>query len=331
MKKTSFIFPALIVVAALAFGLIYLRRAPTETKLDQVSVRLPIPAADTGFAPLYLGVDKGFFEKAGLHVTLQPGSPELSPVKMVAQGSDQFGLLGGPELLFSARAKHLPVVGVALLGRNANLAGIITLKTSGITRLDQLEGKTVGFYYGHITTDILHILFQKERVHVTERDVGFDYSPLIAGQIDAEWGFLTTAGITLPAKGISINFINPADYGVVTQGYIAVANQTFSNQHSDVVQRFVNTLIEATKYTVEHPEEAIQATVKRDPQFRRDVGEKQVPLYSAAIRNNPRIGSFPKEDIDIAIRQMRMVNLLPDDFDSSAAFDSQYVDKYYGK
>jgi NitT/TauT family transport system substrate-binding protein len=330
MKKNIFIsvFVVLLLVALIAF-IQSRHHAEMVSPNDRVSVRLPIPAADTGFAPLYLGMDKGFFKNAALEATLEPGSPELNPIKMVAQGTDQFGLIGGPELLFSARSKHLPVVGVALLGRNANLAGIITLKSSGLTKLDQLEGKTVGFYYGHITTDILHILFRKQNVHVIERDVGFDYSPLITNQVAGEWGFLTTGGITLPAKGIPINFINAADYGVVTQGYVVIANEKFVKDHSDVIQRFVDATIAATKYTLDHPDDAIEATIKRDPQFRHEVGEKQVPLYATAIRNNPQIGSFTQEDINTTIAQMKSADLLPADFDSTGGFDSRFVDAYY--
>jgi len=329
MKK---ILITLLVLAAVALVLAAVYRHQYSSVIsaeDRVSVRLPIPAADTGFAPLYLGADAGFFGRAKLRVTLEPGSPELNPVKMVAQGTDQFGLIGGPELLFSARAKHLPVVGVALLGRNANLAGIITLKSSGITTLEQLEGKTLGFYYGHITTDILHILLRKQNVHVTERDVGFDYSPLITNQVAGEWGFLTTGGITLPAKGVSINFINAADYGVITQGYVIIANENFVKEHPEIVQRFVDATIAATKHTLDHPDEAIDAAIKRDSQFRRDIGEKQVPLYAAAIRNNPQIGSFPQQDIETTITQMRSADLLPADFNQAGAFDSRFVDAYY--
>jgi len=57
-------------------------------------------------------------------------------------------------------------------------------------------------------------LFHKEKVSVEEINVGFDYSQLIfKKQIDAEWAFRQTAGITLPSKGVQVNVIQPADYG----------------------------------------------------------------------------------------------------------------------
>ena len=87
--------------------------------IANVSMRLPIPVVDTAFSPYYLAVDKGIFAKHGLNVKIEPGTPELNPVKMLAQGTDQFAVLGGPEILFSARSKGAQIVGTALLHKDA--------------------------------------------------------------------------------------------------------------------------------------------------------------------------------------------------------------------
>jgi len=332
--KNKYIFIGIaLLVAGLAMMLF--RSAPnvgSDSKippLTTLNVRLPIPAADAGFAPFYLGIDKGFFEKAGIKVNLLPGTPELNPVKMAGLGTDQIGLVGGPELLFSAREKKLPVVGVALLGMNADFAGLVTLKSSGLTKLDQLQGKRVGFFTGHISTDILHMLFRKNNIKVTEVDTGFDYGPLINGSIDAEWAFRTTAGINLPAKGVEINFISAADNGISTDGYTVIANEDYEKKNPDVMARFVGALIDATKYAVEHPEEAVEATMRRDPNFKKEVGEKQVPIYSKAITNLPRLGDFSSAEISRTVEQMKQGGLLPPEFDPSGAFDPRFVNTYY--
>ena len=69
-------------------------------------------------------------------------------------------------------------------------------------------------------------------------DVGFDYSPLIAGNIDAEWAFRVTAGVTLPHQGIEINTINPADYGITTHGYTTFATENTLRDNPELVTRF---------------------------------------------------------------------------------------------
>src|SRR5438046_1436831 len=126
------------------------------------------------------------------------GSKELNPVKTVATNQDTFGVLGGPDTLLVARSKGQPLQAIAVLHRNSNFPCLLALKSSGITKVEQLTGKKVGFFYGHISTDVLRSFLRKTGVKVEEVDVGFDYTQLINGGVAAQWAFTVTAGIDLP-------------------------------------------------------------------------------------------------------------------------------------
>jgi ABC-type nitrate/sulfonate/bicarbonate transport system substrate-binding protein len=305
--------------------------SPTSSQVEvmNVSMRLPIPVVDTAFSPYYLGIDKGIFAKYGLNVKLEPGTAELNPVKMLAQGTDQFAVLGGPEILFAARSKGAQITGTALVHKDANFVTLLTLKKSQITKLSELEGKKVGFFYGHISTDVLRMMFKKENVNVQETDVGFDYGQFIAGKLDAQWAFKTTAGVALPAKGVEINFINPSDYGIVTQGHVVVTSDKMIKEKPKIVQAFNNAVLEATTYSLENPQEAIAAAIKRDPNFKQVVGEKQLEIYNAAIKRNSRIGAISESDMQKTKEQMLLVGLIPKEFDVKSAYTSQFVEQYY--
>jgi len=328
-KIPIIIFFAVVILATILFikhrGV---KQAPAPDRIA-LSLRLPIPAADTAFSPYYLAIDKGFFAKHGLEVKLEPGTPELNPVKMVAQGKDQFGVVGGPELLMTGRAKGAPLVGIALLHKDSDFVVIVALKSSGITRLDELNGKKVGFFYGHISTDVLHMLLRKENIHVEEVDVGFDYGQLLAKRIQAQWAFRTTAGISLPARGVELNVISPAKYGIITQGHLLITNEEMIRDHSDIVQRFVDAVLDATAYSVEHVPEAIEATIRRDPNFNSTVGEKQMEIYKAAILRNSKIGWIADSDMDKTKQQLESVELLPPSFDLKQSYVVQFVAQHY--
>lgn len=187
--------------------------------LPHISVRLPIPVVDAAFIPLYIGQDKGFFEKHWLQVTLEPWSPELNPIAMVTQKQDTIGIAGGPELFLRGRDKGADIIAFGLLHKNSNFPTILVKEDSPIKTLEDLEGKKVGFYYGHISTDILRELFKENNIVVEEVDVWFNYQLFITDQIDAQRAFTTTAGVTLPAQWINVREISPASYGLVTHGY----------------------------------------------------------------------------------------------------------------
>jgi len=268
MKKSTCAVINLIVAFCLGAFAVSCSREPAENPAKPtttpVGLRFPIPIIESGQASFYLAQDKGYYRAENLGVNFEMGSKELNPVKTVAAGQDTFGLLGGPDTLLVARSKGQPLKAIAVLHRHSNFPCLITLKKSGITKLDQLQGKKIGFYYGHISTDVLRNLLRKNAIKYTEVDVGFDYNQFITGQIDAEWAFTVTAGMDLPAKGVEINFIRPADYGIVTHGYTIFATERTIKEKPDVVLRFLRASLRGVKDAVEHPEDATKSLLKRD-------------------------------------------------------------------
>lgn len=293
---------------------------------DAVSLRLPIPVVDAAFAPYYLAQDLGIFEAHGLEVTIEPGSPELNPVRMVDSGTDEFGVVGGPELVMSGRAAGAQVQGIALLHRDANFPIVIALEGSGIRTVEDLQGKRIGFFIGHISTDVLRAFLGREGIEYEEVDIGFNYGPLLAGRIDASWAFRTTAGVTLPAQGVELNVIDPADHGIRTQGHVLITHERLTEGRPELVQRFVDAVAEALDHTVRHPDEAVAATMRRDPGFTRDVAARQVEIYNAAIRRNEYPGALDATQFREIVDRQRGLGVLPASYRLDGSFTNRFVE-----
>src|SRR5260221_9328363 len=86
---------------------------------DAVTVRLKW-FNQAQFAGYYVAKEKGFYQEAGLDVSIQPGGPDFPAVQMVAGGNEQFGVTGADQILV-ARGKGVPVVAVAVLDRKKPL------------------------------------------------------------------------------------------------------------------------------------------------------------------------------------------------------------------
>jgi NitT/TauT family transport system substrate-binding protein len=323
---------ALIVVVLIWFGFQHYAKgkAPQEVVKNDVvdvSVRFPIPIIEAGQAPFYVAESKGYYSDENVHVKFDMGSKELNPVKMVASGQNTFGVLGGPDTLLVARSKGQPLVAIAILQRDSNFPCLLTLKSSGITKLDQLQGKKIGFFYGHISTDVLHSLLHKNAIKYKEVDVGFDYNQLIASQIDAEWAFRVTAGLDLPAKGVEVNIISPADYGIVTQGYTIFTTENEIRDNPDAALRFLRATLKGVKYTVEHPEEANSILTAKDTTLDKALSLKRLRLYNEVTSNSR---SFPPGYMDRDMFQSTYNRLLEEGvigkpFDVGQAYDAKFL------
>jgi NitT/TauT family transport system substrate-binding protein len=294
---------------------------------SEVSVRFPIPIVEAGQTPFYVAQTKGYYQEEGIAPKFEMGSKELNPVKTVASGQDTFGVLGGPDTLLVARSKGQPIKAIAVLHRNSNFPCLVTLKSSRLTKLNQLEGKKIGFFYGHISTDVLRNLLRKNNIKYTEVDVGFDYNQLIAGKIDAEWAFRVTAGLDLPAKGVDINIINPADYGIVTHGYTIFTTDREIQDKPDIVGRFLRATLRGVKFTVEHPQEANDILVAKDATLDKALSLRRLILYNEVTSNS---ATYPSGYMDRQMFQSTYDRLLEEKvigkpFDVAEAFSSQFL------
>jgi ABC-type nitrate/sulfonate/bicarbonate transport system substrate-binding protein len=306
---------------------------PKGSSQQSISVRFPIPIVEAGQTPFYVAQDKGYYAQEGLNVRFNMGSQELNPVKTVATGQDTFGVLGGPDTLLVARANGQTVKALAILQRNSNFSCLITLASSGINRIQQLEGKKIGFNYGHISTDVLHTLLRRNGIHYSEVDVGFDYNQLIAKKIDAEWGFTVTAGLDLPAKGISINIINPADYGITTQGYTIFATDSTVRDRPDVTLKFLRATLRGVNYTVGHPEEARDILLKREPSLDPALSLKRLTAYLAVTSDTRQYppGYMDREMFQDTYERLDQQHVLRNQFPIQDAYTTSFLDQVNAK
>ena len=298
---------------------------------EQISVRFPIPIIEAGQTSFYVAQDKGYYADENLDVKFEMGSRELNPVKTVATGQDTFGVLGGPDTLLTAISKGQPLKAIAILHRNSNFPALVTLQSSGITKLEQLQGKKIGFFYGHISTDVLRNLLRKNEIKYTEVDVGFDYNQLITGQIDAQWAFTVTAGLELPAKGIEINIISPADYGIVTHGYTIFALDKTIKEKSDITLRFLRATLRGVKDTVDNPDQAIESLLKRDPKLDSDLSLKRLKAYNAVTSSSDEYppGYMDREMFQSTYERLVEEKVIENPFDVSEAYTTKFLEEIY--
>jgi NitT/TauT family transport system substrate-binding protein len=229
---------------------------------DKVTVGV-IPILDV--APIYLGVEKGFFDKRGMDVKLEQAEGGAAIVPAVVSGQYQFGFSNVVSLLL-AHSQGLPVKMVSN-GNNStgvdgkDFASLMVKGDSPIKSPKDLEGKTVA------ANTLQNIVDTSVRASV-RKDGGdpskvkfvplpFPEQPaaLQSGRVDAVFVVEPFQQAVLADGGrpIASSYVDAAPNLTVATYF---ASKQLIGENPDLVRRFTDAMTESLSYADSHPDEA---------------------------------------------------------------------------
>jgi ABC-type nitrate/sulfonate/bicarbonate transport system substrate-binding protein len=230
---------------------------------EQVSVRLKW-FNQAQFAGFYVAKEKGFYEDAGLDVSIQPGGPDFPAIQMVAGGDEQFGVTSADQIL-TARSKGVPIVALAVLYRKSPFV-LFALESSGIESAEDFAGKNIGVKIGGNEELVYRAVLQKTGItsdQLSETPVKFDMTPLLTGQLDVWPGYVINEVLSAREKGFDVNIIWPSDYGIDLYADTLFTTEDMIRENPDQVRRFVAASMKGWDDAVANPEDAARHTVKQ--------------------------------------------------------------------
>lgn len=296
---------------------------------EKVSLRLAwvFDMAEVG---ILVAKEKGFFQKEGLDVTIEPGGFGLDPIKLVAAGSNDFGIGGAGNLLL-ARAQGVPIVAIAAEFQNTPV-GFVTHKDSKIIAFVGFKGKRVGIQTGADTDVLYRALLAKNAMtpkDVKEVPIQYDMGPFVNGLIDVLPAYVTNQPIILKGKGLDTNVITAASQGLSYYGNVFFTTEEMLHKKPELVGRFVRAVRAGWADALVNKADAIAALKKHTQEFDpRDLDQ----IYDAVM---PFIRPDEKEVPLLGMSQARWENtaqvlvsaeLLKQAPDLSAAYTLQYIE-----
>jgi putative hydroxymethylpyrimidine transport system substrate-binding protein len=175
----------------------------TSTEAQPISLTLDFyPNPD--HAGIYMAQKLGYFEEAGLDVSIASPSDPAAPLKLVAAGRSDLAISYEPEVVL-AHEEGLGVVAIAALV-NRPLTSMIWLKKSGIKGVGDLKGKTIataGIPYQEAFLKTILGRAKLTPADVKAVNVGFGLLPaLVSGSAQAMLGgYSNVEGVDLRERG----------------------------------------------------------------------------------------------------------------------------------
>ncbi|MFD1717961.1 ABC transporter substrate-binding protein [Georgenia deserti] len=245
---------------------------------------------DIQFAPFYVAAEQGYYDDAGLDVTLRHHGASEGLFGAIESGREDVVVAGGDEML-QARSQGTPLLDVATLYQEYPVTAIVP-DESDIRSAGDLAGRTVGVPgpFGETYFGLLALL---DEAGLAEDDVRVEHigytqqAALTAGHVDAVMGFVNNDAVQFEAAGESVRTIPIAEGDAPLVGIgLGVLDET-AEREPEAVAALVEATLRGVRDVIEDPEAAIEASSAHVPDLAteeqraaaRATLDATVPLY----------------------------------------------------
>lgn len=235
--------------------------------------------------PLYVGVEKGFFVDKGISLTLQKNTDTCSSIPHLLLEKVDYTLYHSLGVLKTAvRGAPVQVAGRLI---DSSLQGLIYRKNEGIEKLEDLNGRVLGFCLND-SKNLPNLLEALRKHHVVPseiKNVSADMiSPMLTYQIDFLYGgFYNVEGVTIALKGTPTGCFLSDTYGSPTGPQLLICGKKGSPA--------------MTPQTLQ----SLQKALSRSLDFCREYPQEAFAIYVEATKDSPKVLSDERAQWEVTL------------------------------
>ncbi len=290
--------------------------AQSPARLDTLTVagwNKPI----TEVTPLLVDEDKGFYRTQRIDLRYVPGAGGGDAIRNILSGQADVAFTD-PGSLFAALDKGEKLRAIYDIYPQ-NVFNVVALKSSGITRPQDLKGKRVGVYSLASGTR-QNLLVMLHQAGLSESDVTIvvtgllNFAPLMQGQVDAtaatDTGLLVGRRRGLP----EVTVMEVGRWLNVSSDLYVVREDVYQGR-KDLLRRFLRAYRDAAAWMIASPEEAARLAVRRaidgsDPALNLDVIRLRNASTVSPLTQRLGLGAMDLPSLQAAADAYRKLGLI---------------------
>ncbi len=311
--KRRFFLSSIVLLMVIGFGF-------PSLALERVTLRLDWVLMGK-CSPFFLGVEKGYYKNAGIDLKIFEGKGSGSTIQLIASGEDTFGLASLANLAETV-AKGMPVKSIYAVTHDSGYA-VLSLAETGIKNPKDLVGKTIGVSPAGASRAVLPAFLKVNGIEFSQiKEVAFEgtgrMNALLMKKVDSAIGPHYEYLPILESKGVKVNTLKLADWGLSLVGFGIVVNNKLIAENPDLIKRFLRATSLSLTYAMANQEEAIKAMskdyIKPEPKIWAYDWKLVIETMESKYMKGRPMGWQPKEE-----------------WEQSKDFLSRYVNKEIGE
>lgn len=289
---------------------------------------------NTNHTGIYVALQKGWFEEAGLKVdVVQP--PEGGSALLVASGKAQFAVTAQDSIAPALTGENaMPLTTVAAILQH-NTSGIVSRAGEGMDTPKGLEGHKYATWDSPVEKATIRQVMAADggdfdKVELIPSTVTDEVSALQSGDVDAIWIFYGWAGIACEVAGLPIDYFDFADFDPVLDFYtpIIVSNNDWLANNPETAKAFLTALSRGYEYAAENPKEAADILMEAAPELKSNaelVYRSQEYLAGEYIADAARWGEIDPDRWGGYFTWLNDNSLMQTPLDPGMGFTNEYL------
>ena len=268
MKKRMFVIAIIILIVAMALGIYGVNKKQNQDN-GITTVKVNEVTRSVFYAPQYVAINNGYFEKRGINIELTTGQGADAVMTAVLSNQCDIGFAGPEASIYvynEGKEDHTQVFaqmtkkdGSFLIARN-DTENFIWQDLKGKT---VIPGRKGGVPYMTLEYVLRQNGIDPETDVVLDDSIKFDLmaGAFTSGNADYVTLFEPTASLTeKEGKGYIVASVGEAAGEIPYTAYFA--KKSYLSENKDLLQRFTDAIYEAQIWTKEHSSEEIAEAIK---------------------------------------------------------------------
>ena len=289
---------------------------------------------NTNHTGVYTAIAKGYFDEAGLDVTVvQP--PDDGAEVLVASGQAQFGVSFQDTMADALSGDTpLPITAVAAVVQH-NTSGIVSRKGEGMDRPKGMEGHSYATWEWPVEQATVRQVVEADggdfsKVTLIPSTVTDEVSALESKSVDSIWIFYGWAGVACEQAGLDIDYFAFADIDPVFDYYtpVIIGSDSFLAEQPETAKAFVEAMAKGYTYAAEHPQEAADILMEAVPELKDSkdlIYASQEYLSAAYIADAERWGVMDPARWEAFYSWLNEYGLVEGALDPAAGFTNDFL------